>query len=220
MPYKDPEKKREAATRYRKKNHDTILEKQRGVSKENPNYQKEQREKNGEQWNKNRREKYADDEEYRKGLLEKGKTWRENNSEWISEYNKEYGQKNKIVIQEYMKEYGKRWYQLNKKKIKLQKKIYHKNNPDILLKAQIKYLEKNAVPFNLNKKEYKRALMAWTRVINKRDKVCQVCGSDEKLEAHHILHRAGFLLLSFSEQNGILLCKNCHNETHGNNLTE
>ena len=34
MPYKDPEKKREAAARYRKKNHDKILEKQRIFSKE------------------------------------------------------------------------------------------------------------------------------------------------------------------------------------------
>ena len=234
MPYKDPEKKREAATRYRKKNHDNILKKQRKFSKENPNYPKEQyekhhdtwnenrrekyatddeyhdkqienhtksREKNGEQWNENRRDKYASDEESRQSILEQGKTWRENNPEWISEYNKEYAQKNKIIIQEYMKEYGRRWYQLNKKKVKLQKKIYHKNNPDITLKAQIKYLKKNAVPFNITEKDYKRALMAWKRVIKKRDKVCQICGSDENLEAHHIIYRASFPLLSFSEAN-------------------
>jgi 5-methylcytosine-specific restriction endonuclease McrA len=253
MPYKDPEKKREAAARYRKKNHDKILEKQRIFSKENPNYQKEQyeqhhdtwnenkrekyandeeyreksldthrksREKNGEQWNENKREKYANDEQYRQNILEQGKKWRENNSEWISEYNKEYSKKNKIIIQEYMTEYGKKWYQLNKMKVKIQKKIYHKNNPDITLKAQIKYLEKNAIPFKITAKDYKRALMAWKRIIKNRDKVCQICGSDENLEAHHIIYRANFPLLSFSEDNGILLCNSCHNETHGNNLTE
>ncbi len=62
--------------------------------------------------------------------------------------------------------------------------------------------------------------MAWKRVIVKRDKICQVCGSDKNLEAHHIFHREFFPLLSFSEGNGILLCEDCHNETHGNNLTE
>jgi hypothetical protein len=253
MPYKDPEKKREAAAKYRKKNHDEILEKQRKKSKENPNYQKEQRAKNGVKWNQTRREKYALDEEYRKKKLDEhkksreknkdtwnqtrrekyaldeeyrkkkldgGEQWRKKNPEWISDYNKEYAQKNKNLIQEYMKEYGKRWYQLNKKKIKLQKKIYRKNNPDILLKAQIKYLTKNAVPFKLTQKEYKRCLTAWGRLIVKRDKVCQICGTDKNLQAHHILYRAIFPLLSFSENNGILLCKSCHHETHGNNLTE
>ena len=47
-----------------------------------------------------------------------------------------------------------------------------------------KYLEKNAIPFKITAKEYKRALMAWKRVIKNRDKVCQICGSDENLEAH------------------------------------
>ena len=52
--------------------------------------------------------------------------------------------------------------------------------------------------------EYRR----WRRAIKKRDKVCVRCGSDQKLEAHHIAGRDNTL------ENGICLCQICHRETH------
>lgn len=248
MPYKDPKKQRDAGAKYRKKHHDAILKKQREFSKKNPDYQKKLRAKDGERirqrdrdaykrnskpkkksnvksrkkhgskWNKTKRDRYAEDEEYRQKILDAAVIWRKNNPDWISAYNKNYAKENKVIKQEYMKVYGKIYYQRNILKIKKQKADYHKKKPEIQLKAHLKHLEKLAMPFELTSREYKRCLTAWSRVIKKRDKVCQHCGSNKKTQAHHMIYRANYPLLSFSEDNGILLCDSCHFEAHGKKL--
>mgnify|MGYP001190811446 CR=1 FL=1 len=73
-------------------------------------------------------------------------------------------------------------------------------------------------PFDLSVSGYKLALKIWHDVIEKRDIVCQMCGGNQKLEAHHLLYRANYPLLSFNENNGILLCRMCHYHTHGKKL--
>lgn len=54
----------------------------------------------------------------------------------------------------------------------------------------------------------------WRRDVIERDKVCQMCGTDQKLEAHHIKPFAKFPELRFSLENGITLCKSCHRQHH------
>ena len=54
----------------------------------------------------------------------------------------------------------------------------------------------------------------WTKKIKERDKVCQVCGSDNNLAAHHISHWADDPINRINTNNGILLCGKCHSLQH------
>lgn len=98
------------------------------------------------------------------------------------------------------------------------RKEYNQTNPKIILKSQKKYLEKLGSKFNQSMFEYKIALRTWGKVIKNRDKTCVICGSTDKIEAHHIIHRSKYPELSFLENNGITLCKTHHYEVHGKTM--
>lgn len=54
----------------------------------------------------------------------------------------------------------------------------------------------------------------WRRELFRRDKhTCQVCGSQRRLEAHHINARSLHPELTFILANGVTLCEDCHNRT-------
>jgi hypothetical protein len=55
---------------------------------------------------------------------------------------------------------------------------------------------------------------AWRRDVLRRDKVCQECGSDTELHAHHIKPWQDFPELRYVVDNGILLCWTCHKKQH------
>lgn len=76
---------------------------------------------------------------------------------------------------------------------------------------------------NKNAREDRR-LDKWAHDVKKRDNnICKVCGSSEKIEAHHIIPVSICKRLPFSEEiaivfnqnNGITLCKRCHDLSHG-----
>lgn len=214
-------------------------------NKEHPTYQKELRQKNLErirerdrlhyqrnkdkikarinkQWNNKkqeynaqRRERYQKDREI---ILQRNKEYYQNNKKTIIESNKKYHKKNQNKIKEWNKNFNKKWYKENKQRIQIIKKEYMKNNPDILLKSQLNYLTKLADGFSLTSHQYKLALSAWSKTIRRRDQICVICGSTEKLNAHHIIHRAKNPELSFVKNNGVLLCKKHHDEVHEKNL--
>jgi hypothetical protein len=54
----------------------------------------------------------------------------------------------------------------------------------------------------------------WKRAVYARDKVCQDCGSGERLKAHHIFPYADFPNERHNIHNGILLCHDCHVRVH------
>lgn len=56
---------------------------------------------------------------------------------------------------------------------------------------------------------------AWREVIVQRDVVCQSCGSENNLHAHHIITVKAAPLLATDTNNGILLCGACHAKAHG-----
>lgn len=59
----------------------------------------------------------------------------------------------------------------------------------------------------------------WKRLVHEKDGyICQHCGTNKNLHAHHIKSRSEFPELQFSVANGITLCKRCHNEIHGGAL--
>lgn len=55
----------------------------------------------------------------------------------------------------------------------------------------------------------------WAQDIKKRDsKKCTICGSKKELEAHHIYGISQYPHLTAELNNGITLCKTCHNKYH------
>lgn len=57
----------------------------------------------------------------------------------------------------------------------------------------------------------KRLLSLWSKCIIKRDKVCQMCGGDKNLQAHHCIKtKAQGDNTSLDLSNGITLCFTCH----------
>jgi len=57
----------------------------------------------------------------------------------------------------------------------------------------------------------KAAHALWSQLVRFRDKVCQVCGTAEKLQAHHcIVPKGRGGSIRFMLDNGICLCDKCH----------
>lgn len=123
---------------------------------------------------------------------------------------------------------GKKWhckdyckYHYNKlpelvKKSRQRSIKYQNNHPIEAFKRWYKYMTKLGSSLKLTPNQYKHALISWSQAVKKRDNyTCQVCGSKENVEAHHILHKNKYLELSFNINNGITLCrKRCHLEAH------
>jgi hypothetical protein len=65
------------------------------------------------------------------------------------------------------------------------------------------------------KKNIQSALTTWARHVKKRDNhICVLCGSVNKLEAHHIFSVSKYPDLALVENNGITLCYDCHELEH------
>ena len=60
--------------------------------------------------------------------------------------------------------------------------------------------------------------MTWSEKVKMRDGKCVNCGSTAHLQAHHI--KPTFLYPEFRNDidNGVTLCKGCHQRQHGNNF--
>jgi len=110
---------------------------------------------------------------------------------------------------------GKKYYSENRDVRLEYSKQYHKDNPEVNLRNGQKYLERLGIDLGILSSDVKRVLMNWKRTVQKRDKICQVCGTDKNLNAHHILHRKHYPKLALNVNNGIILCNEHHNETHG-----
>ena len=95
-------------------------------------------------------------------------------------------------------------------------KKYKQNNPEVGLKSsqkQFKKLSKTLGIFPFTK--IPMIFFAWGKTIKKiHGKVCSVCSSITCIEAHHLFEKAKYPLLSLNENNGIPLCKECHDEIH------
>ena len=56
----------------------------------------------------------------------------------------------------------------------------------------------------------------WRAQVIRRDKVCSVCKSNQKRQAHHINSGSYFPEDRFDIENGITLCSSCHTNYHTN----
>jgi len=190
VPYKDPEKARINKREYYIKNlkYNIEFKKARAI------YDKQYNIKNRDKRSAYRRQYHRENKKH------------ENNR------NKQYNLEHKQQLSGYYKQYRID----NKKKIKAGIKKWEEANPIKVLQKQIKYLNKIGRVFNLNWWEFTRVLMVWAQTIRKRDKLC-FCGKIA-VHSHHIIHKSKYPQLAFNLNNGIALCLQHHNETHGKNL--
>lgn len=109
-------------------------------------------------------------------------------------------------------------YQKNKVKRTRQIKRYNQRHPEIKRRSLEKRYAKESYAFEVTSDAYRYMIMAWKGVLLKRDNRCCVyCGAKgkrAKLEAHHIIYKRTQIKLALKENNGCILCKNCHKELH------
>ena len=74
----------------------------------------------------------------------------------------------------------------------------------------------HALPHMENiKKRTNTPLQNWSIQVRKRDNgKCVICGSQEHLEAHHIIPVAHDKAMMYLQSNGITLCRECHWKVH------
>ena len=56
----------------------------------------------------------------------------------------------------------------------------------------------------------------WRATVIRRDKVCDVCGSNKSRQAHHKNSGSYFPEDRFDPDNGITICRKCHTNYHTN----
>ena len=149
------------------------------------------------------------------------KNWRVNHPNYVRDYNL----KNKEKIRSYRKKYDKEYRRKNIEKLRIQDKQYyqdhkeqyrqyHKNNPEIRFKANMKQLKKLGNNLNMDHFLVRYALVDWGKSIRKRDPYCKMgCGNKSEI-AHHILYKSKYPKLSLDLDNGVGLCKECHYTYH------
>jgi len=111
---------------------------------------------------------------------------------------------------------GKTHSEASKKKISKSKKIYtDEESLQRELNRNVKRLAKLGLPFKMTSLEYQYAIHSWSQTVKKlHNNQCQNCYSQAEI-SHHILHKSKYPALSLNVNNGIALCKKCHNEVHG-----
>ena len=140
-----------------------------------------------------------------------------------------YYQKNKVhLAAEEKKRYWKerevrcertaKYYDKNKKQVAKRIKKYRKAKPEVQLRSQKKRLAMESKVFNTTSVSYVYALMAWKKVIINRDGsrccYCDAKGKKAHLEGHHIIYKHTEMRLALTTNNGVILCRSCHDEVH------
>lgn len=111
----------------------------------------------------------------------------------------------------------KNYHNKNKEKRNTESKQWHLDNPTYRsewakanpikrLRIEQRYDKKHSKFYN------KIQLKSWGDFIKYIFPRCINCGSTKQLESHHILPRAQFPELALAPDNGVTLCKKCHNE--------
>ena len=109
---------------------------------------------------------------------------------------------------------SKRYYLKNQNKLVAYSIQYQKENSESILKSNKIRMNELGIKLGMNERIYRNALFTWSRIIRKDSNGCVICGSYEKLNAHHLLFKRHFPELSLNTNNGIVLCHNHHMELH------
>lgn len=142
------------------------------------------------------------------------KIWVENNKLKVKKRIKDWQDKNKMRISNQKKQYGLK----NRLYMTARETRWRKANKDRVYSYNLRSLQKQSTPINMSNWSYKMALKSWSDLIKDNyDNKCQIC-YDPAINTHHILHKSKYPKLALSLNNGIPLCKKCHNEVHGKQL--
>lgn len=77
------------------------------------------------------------------------------------------------------------------------------------------------VPKHIEALRLSKTYRNWRTKVFKRDNhICQICGANEDLVAHHISNFTRHPKLRFEVDNGIALCRSCHTKLHRNKERE
>jgi len=125
MPYKDPEKAKEANHRYRVEHREELREKK-----------KQYRLRNKDKIKEKKRLYYLKNKEK---IDARNKEWNRKNKERIADYQKEYAEENKRKISAY----HKKWYKKNRERLMIQHKEWRENNPDYFDNYNKEHKERN-----------------------------------------------------------------------------
>ena len=165
-----------ARNRYRRANEPGYAEKQRETNRKS-------REIHGEKWLKKKRERYANDEEYRNIVLQRSKDLWKNNEEYREKRKRkhlEYYKENYDKIRKQHREY----YDINREMILQKDKIYRTENVEHCSKLRKAQYEKHQDKLVQEQKEYRtnRRLHLIERLGGK----CVECGTTKRLQFDHI----------------------------------
>ncbi len=80
-------------------------------------------------------------------------------------------------------------------------------------KSQKEYLERELVNPKHIVDVTNNKLKSWSKKI-KHNKTCDICGSKEDIQSHHVYPKSLIPALAYNESNGVPLCGVCHNEYH------
>jgi len=143
------------------------------------------------------------------------KKWREHNIERKKLMDKNYQILHKKKIKKFQHEY----YLKNKGLFADNHKNWKLKNKEQWVEIQHRHLKKIGFPFKMDPRSFKFALLSWSKTIKKQsNNQCQNCPSQAEI-SHHIIHKSKYPTLSLNLNNGIALCRKCHNEVHGWNTS-
>ena len=60
-------------------------------------------------------------------------------------------------------------------------------------------------------------LRKWSVLVRWRDRVCQICGKRNRLQAHHLFDKSTYPAMAYDLENGVALCGSvdaCHSSFH------
>ena len=202
---------KERARFYRKQNSEKVAEYSKTYRQKNKKCYKCRVEKSYLEFYKNRTNKDGLHNLCKACDKECGRIYREQNKEYLTEYNKAYREENK----EYLAEYNKNYYEENKEALSEYHKQYHQNNREVRRKHSRKSNRKRRA----RKKAVQENFTAQDE-LNTRNLFghkCFNCESKDNLAIDH--HRPLSKGFALEPMNAVLLCKSC-NSSKKNKMPE
>tara|TARA_R110000824_G_scaffold27251_4_gene92816 strand:+ start:1370 stop:1789 length:420 start_codon:yes stop_codon:yes gene_type:complete len=93
-------------------------------------------------------------------------------------------------------------------------KRFYQKHPEKAIENKNRIFSKLGDETNMTLSQVKWYLLSWSKSVRKRDNnICQNCG-EIAVNSHHIIHKKNYSQLMLNINNGISLCKKCHNECH------
>lgn len=123
------------------------------------------------------------------------------------EYNKKYRQR------PYVKKRDLEYSRAPENRIR--QKLYMRKWRSLNPSKNLEYKYKSYLEMGGSKHKYSHSLRFWSKLIRVNDNnQCVICGSTNRLHAHHLLYRRYFVNLSLNKNNGVTLCEEHHKEAH------